>query len=116
MPRLYHRPRAAPVVSNALRRVRHQLTFRLADRSLRQLLSHSGGLPAEPAGDWWERRDGDPFADLAGEVSTRHQQALDAVERAARGGDNLVPPVIDAVERRATLGEIADTLRAVFGE
>lgn len=36
-----------------------------ADRSLRQLLSHSGGLPAEPAGDWWERREGDTFADLA---------------------------------------------------
>jgi methylmalonyl-CoA mutase N-terminal domain/subunit len=44
------------------------------------------------------------------------REALAAVEQAARGGDNLVPPVIAAVERHATVGEIADTLRAVFGE
>ena len=42
--------------------------------------------------------------------------ALDAVEHAARGSDNLVPPIIAAVEQRATLGEIADTMRRVFGE
>ena len=41
---------------------------------------------------------------------------LDAVERSARDGTNLVPPIIAAVEARATLGEIADTLRGVFGE
>ena len=44
------------------------------------------------------------------------QQAIDAVDAAARQGINLVPPVIAAVEARATLGEIADTLRRVFGE
>jgi methylmalonyl-CoA mutase N-terminal domain/subunit len=42
--------------------------------------------------------------------------ALDAVERSARDGTNLVPYVIAAVDARATLGEIADTLRGVFGE
>ncbi len=42
--------------------------------------------------------------------------ALAALERAARGADNLVPPVIAAVEARATLGDIADRLRQVFGE
>ena len=42
--------------------------------------------------------------------------AIDAVERAARDGANLVPPVIAAVEARATLGEIADAMRRVFGE
>ena len=42
--------------------------------------------------------------------------ALDAVERAARSSDNLVPPIIAAVEQRATLGEVANTLRRVFGE
>jgi methylmalonyl-CoA mutase N-terminal domain/subunit len=42
--------------------------------------------------------------------------ALDAVEGAARGGDNLVPVIITAVEKRATLGEVASTLRQVFGE
>ena len=41
--------------------------------------------------------------------------ALDAVERAARGRDNLMPRLVAAVEARATLGEISDRLRAVFG-
>ena len=44
------------------------------------------------------------------------QWALAAVARAARSTDNLVPPIVEAVERRATLGEISDALRAVFGE
>jgi len=44
------------------------------------------------------------------------QSALDALEQAARGSDNLVPLVLQAVEARATLGEISDRLRAVFGE
>ena len=42
--------------------------------------------------------------------------AVDAVESAARRGDNLVPPIIAAVESMATLGEIADAMRRVFGE
>ena len=42
--------------------------------------------------------------------------ALGALARAAAGPDNLVPPVLAAVEAHATLGEISDTLRRVFGE
>ncbi len=42
--------------------------------------------------------------------------ALDQVEQAARSGANLMPPIIAAVEAYATLGEIADRMRAVFGE
>jgi methylmalonyl-CoA mutase, N-terminal domain len=42
--------------------------------------------------------------------------ALDAVGAAARGHDNLVPPIIRAVEAHATVGEISDAMRAVFGE
>jgi methylmalonyl-CoA mutase N-terminal domain/subunit len=42
-------------------------------------------------------------------------RALDAVEAAARGRDNLLPPLLDAVQASATLGEICDRLRAVFG-
>jgi methylmalonyl-CoA mutase N-terminal domain/subunit len=44
------------------------------------------------------------------------QGAMDAVERAARDGTNLMPPIIAAVEAHATVGEIANILRAVFGE
>ena len=42
--------------------------------------------------------------------------ALARLETAARGRDNVMPPLITAVESYATLGEIADTLRRVFGE
>jgi methylmalonyl-CoA mutase N-terminal domain/subunit len=42
--------------------------------------------------------------------------ALQRLDQAARGSDNLMPLLVDAVECYATLGEIADTLRAVFGE
>ena len=44
------------------------------------------------------------------------RSALDAVETAARGRDNLVPRIVAAVEAQATVGEIADTMRGVFGE
>jgi methylmalonyl-CoA mutase N-terminal domain/subunit len=42
--------------------------------------------------------------------------ARNAVMVAARDGSNLVPSIIQAVEAFATVGEIADTLREVFGE
>jgi methylmalonyl-CoA mutase N-terminal domain/subunit len=44
------------------------------------------------------------------------RSAIDAIAAAARGGDNLVPFVIRAVEAFATPGEISDALRGVFGE
>jgi methylmalonyl-CoA mutase N-terminal domain/subunit len=47
--------------------------------------------------------------------STAVGRALAAVEAAARSDANLLPPILEAVERRATLGEISDRLRLVFG-
>ncbi len=38
------------------------------------------------------------------------------LETAARGTDNLMPLIIECVENEVTLGEIAHTLRSVFGE
>jgi methylmalonyl-CoA mutase N-terminal domain/subunit len=46
----------------------------------------------------------------------RWTTALGEVTRAARSTDNLVPAIVAAVESHATVGEIADTLRGVFGE
>jgi methylmalonyl-CoA mutase N-terminal domain/subunit len=43
-------------------------------------------------------------------------QALATVSAAAKGRGNLVPAVIAAVEAHATVGEISDAMRAVFGE
>jgi methylmalonyl-CoA mutase N-terminal domain/subunit len=45
----------------------------------------------------------------------RAKGALDAVRAAARGDENLLPPIIGAVKEAATLGEISDALRAEWG-
>jgi len=42
--------------------------------------------------------------------------ALEEVERRARGTENLMPAILAAVEAYATVGEISDALRRVFGE
>jgi methylmalonyl-CoA mutase, N-terminal domain len=44
------------------------------------------------------------------------QARLDLLEQAARGTENLVPRILEAAECFATVGEISDRLRAVFGE
>ena len=48
--------------------------------------------------------------------NARVQQALAALERGAAGTENLLPLIVSAVEAYATLGEISDTMRRVFGE
>jgi len=45
-----------------------------------------------------------------------HAAALRGVEDAARGGENLMPRILHAVESYATVGEIANVMRTVFGE
>jgi methylmalonyl-CoA mutase N-terminal domain/subunit len=52
-----------------------------------------------------ERRDPAPW-----------RTSIEAVENAARSGANLLPCIITAVESNATVGEISDALRRVFGE
>jgi len=42
--------------------------------------------------------------------------ALRGVEEAARSGANLMPRILAAVEANATVGEISDSMRKVFGE
>ena len=44
------------------------------------------------------------------------QAALKEVEEAAKSGANLMPRILTAVEAYATVGEISDTMRKVFGE
>lgn len=44
------------------------------------------------------------------------EQALRLLEDGANGDANLMPLIIDAVEKYATLGEIADVMRKTFGE
>ena len=42
--------------------------------------------------------------------------AINQVGRVAASGENLMPPIIAAVEARASVGEISNSLRGVFGE
>ena len=51
-----------------------------------------------------DKRDGD-----------KAQKTLEAVAQAAKGSDNLFPPILEAVKAGCTTGEIAHTLRDVFG-
>ncbi|MBW6486222.1 MAG: methylmalonyl-CoA mutase family protein [Syntrophobacterales bacterium] len=43
-------------------------------------------------------------------------ETLAALKKAAQGEDNVIPLILNAVKAYATLGEISDTLREVFGE
>ena len=47
---------------------------------------------------------------------SKHAAALNAIEKAAEGEDNLMPHFIEAAKSKATLGEMCDVLRGVFGE
>jgi methylmalonyl-CoA mutase, N-terminal domain len=43
-------------------------------------------------------------------------RALSELKKAAEGSENLVPKIVSAVKARATLGEVANAMREVFGE
>ncbi|MGC2661612.1 MAG: methylmalonyl-CoA mutase family protein [Bryobacteraceae bacterium] len=47
---------------------------------------------------------------------TRASVALERLEAAARGADNLMPRILDCCAALVTVGEISDRLRGVFGE
>ena len=57
---------------------------------------------------------------LRGVRASRNQaevtEKLERLEQAARGSDNLLPLILEAAESYATVGEISDRLRKVFGE
>jgi methylmalonyl-CoA mutase, N-terminal domain len=48
--------------------------------------------------------------------AARHAAALEKVTQAAAGRDNVLPFLLEAVKAEATVGEIADVLRKVWGE
>jgi methylmalonyl-CoA mutase N-terminal domain/subunit len=48
--------------------------------------------------------------------SRRVKKTLTVLRETAEGNGNVVPPILDAVKAYATVGEISDTLRDVFGE
>ena len=48
--------------------------------------------------------------------NTKAAVCLVHIKECAQSNRNLMPAVINAVENYCTLGEVADTLRSVFGE
>ena len=46
----------------------------------------------------------------------KHARAIASLKQAARGSDNLMPPILEAARAYATVGEMCDALRQVWGE
>ena len=44
------------------------------------------------------------------------KESLNDVENSSRDGRNLVPPIVTAAKAGATMGEIVDAMKVVFGE
>jgi methylmalonyl-CoA mutase N-terminal domain/subunit len=74
-------------------------------------------IPGFKIDDRIQKAQSEKLADLrARRDAATTTRCLQAIEQAAKEGQNLMPPVIEAVEQLCTLGEIADTLRKIFGE
>ncbi|MBI4511733.1 MAG: methylmalonyl-CoA mutase, partial [Deltaproteobacteria bacterium] len=64
-----------------------------------------------------EREQAARVRDLRARRNTeRAQAALAALEDAARGTENVMPRILDAVKAFCTVGEISDAMRRIFGE
>jgi methylmalonyl-CoA mutase N-terminal domain/subunit len=64
----------------------------------------------------WQRRCAELKKLRAGRGHDLVARNLSALKRAAEGADNLMLPILDCVRSYATLGEICDALRTVYGE
>ncbi len=80
-------------------------------------LEEEKSVPIQRVDDALERQQVERIRALrARREQAKWQAALAAVEDAARSGSNLMPRILDAVEASATVGEISDAMRKVFGE
>jgi methylmalonyl-CoA mutase N-terminal domain/subunit len=80
--------------------------------------TEDGALPAEifPIDPSLERNQAQRLADLrARRDNTAVKNALEEMRAAARGTQNLLVPMREALKRLATLGEVSDVLREEFG-
>jgi len=74
-------------------------------------------VPIQRIDEAHERRQVERLRSLrAKREANKSSLALDRVQEAARSGENLMPRILEAVESYATVGEISDAMRKVFGE
>jgi methylmalonyl-CoA mutase N-terminal domain/subunit len=113
--------RAIPYFQEEIQRAayEHQLAVESGDRIVVGINAYQGGeevrieQPDFPALEAAQKK---KLADLRGRRDDDAVRAsLAAVREAARGSDNLMPPIIEAVKALATLGEISDVLREEWG-
>lgn len=71
------RDEGALSLSDALAAYVPEVGEAIGSRTLRALLSHAGGLPNDPPGEWWERVDGVAFGDLV-ELTSKEQPRFDS--------------------------------------
>ena len=83
----------------------------------RFLLEDEASIPIQRIDPMLERKQIERLRQLrAKRDPSRWRDALQSIETAARSGANLMSQILVAVESYATVGEISDTLRQVFGE
>jgi methylmalonyl-CoA mutase N-terminal domain/subunit len=51
----------------------------------------------------------------AGRDASAVERALTALRKSAEGTDNVLPPMKEALQAKATVGEVSDALREVWG-
>jgi methylmalonyl-CoA mutase N-terminal domain/subunit len=82
-----------------------------------EFVSEEVAVPTQKIDEGLERRQVERVrAVRARRDVARWEAAVLGVEEAARSGENLMPRIVEAVEAMATVGEVADVLRRVFGE
>ena len=82
-----------------------------------KFVSEEAAVPLQKIDEELERRQVERVRELrARRDAERCAAAMRAVDEAARSGENLMPRIVEAVEALATVGEVADALRRVFGE
>ncbi len=80
-------------------------------------LEHENPIPLQHIDEDLERKQVERLRALrAKRDPAKWQAALQQVEDTARGGGNLMPVIVDAVDANGTVGEISDAMRRVFGE
>src|SRR5437773_496874 len=98
--------------------VPNEAAARLALRT-QQILAHESGVPntVDPLGGSYSLKAQTARLNKIRRTrdSKKHAAALDRLRKACESDDNTMPFLLDAVRAKATLGEICDVMREVFG-